>query len=192
MANFPGGFGPNGPPAMTWIPQVYTDSKMNKNQESNKYVLFWHGPFSQWHPSEFKVDGITYNCAEQYMMAEKARLFGDSKSRGKIMKSNSPREQKALGRQVSNFDKGKWESVAREIVFKGNMAKFSQNKDLKEKLLATGDKTLVEASPYDKVWGIGLSANDPNATKPGNWKGTNWLGEVLMRVRKELSEKGDV
>ena len=119
-------------------------------------------------------------------MAEKAKLFGDTKSRKKILKSNSPRDHKRLGRGVQDFDKGKWNSVAREIVFVGNMAKFSQNEDLKKELLATGNKTLVEASPYDKIWGIGMSKDDPNATKPGNWRGKNWLGEVLMRVRKEL------
>jgi len=158
-------------------------------KDNDKYVLFWDGPFSQWHPSTFKVDGITYNCAEQFMMAGKAEMFGDNKSRKKILKSGSPREQKILGREVSNFHKGKWNSVAREIVFIGNMAKFSQNKDLLEKLLATGDKTIVEASPYDRVWGIGLSADDPNATRPSNWRGTNWLGKVLMVVRSELRKK---
>ena len=156
---------------------------------NDKFVLFWRGPFSQWYPSEFKVDGISYNCAEQYMMAEKAKLFGDNKIRKQIMKTNSPREQKALGRKVSNFDAGKWNSVARDIVYKGNLAKFSQNKDLQKELLTTEDKTLVEASPYDKIWGIGLAADDPNATRPENWKGTNWLGEVLMRVRDELRKE---
>lgn len=160
-------------------------------KDNSKYVLFWAGPFSQWYPSTFKIDGVTYNCAEQYMMAKKARLFGDSKSRGKIMKTSSPKKQKHLGRSVSNFDTGKWNSVAREIVFKGNVAKFSQNKDLKKILLDTGNKTLVEASPYDRVWGIGLAADDPNATKPSNWRGTNWLGEVLMRVRNELRTENE-
>ena len=156
---------------------------------SDKFVLFWSGPFSQWYPSPFTIDGVKYNYAEQYMMAAKALLFKDHSSRKKIMKTNSPREQKALGRKVENFDQGKWNSVAREVVFKGNMAKFSQNADLKKELLSTGTKILVEASPYDKVWGIGLAADDPNALRPKNWRGKNWLGQVLMRVRAEISDE---
>ena len=151
-----------------------------------KYVLFWDGPFSQWHPSVFKVDGTTYNCAEQFMMAEKAKLFGDTKKRKEIMKTSSPKKQKHLGREVKPFDKNRWNSVARDIVFRGNVAKFSQNEDLKKELLSTGNRVLAEASPVDEIWGIGLAEDDPEALNPKNWKGTNWLGEVLMRVRETI------
>jgi len=107
----------------------------------------------------------------------------------KIMASTSPKEQKQFGREVKNFNVEKWNYVAKKIVFKGNLARFSQHEDLQNLLLSTGDKILVEASPYDKVWGIGLREDDPNATKPEKWLGQNWLGEVLMKVREELVEQ---
>ena len=89
-----------------------------------KFTFFWHGPFSQWYRSNFKVDGVRYNCAEQYMMAEKASLFGDEGTRKLIMSRNHPRDQKALGRRVKNFDIDTWNKNARDIVFKGNYSKF--------------------------------------------------------------------
>jgi ribA/ribD-fused uncharacterized protein len=155
---------------------------------TEEMVLFWNGPFSQWYPSEFEINGIQYNCCEQYMMAEKARLFGDEDTLKEIMETDSPREQKKLGRQVSDFDQSKWEEIAQEVVYQGNLAKFSQNPDLKEILFSTQDKILVEASPYDKIWGIGLSADDPRAEDRSQWLGTNWLGEALSQVRSDLAQ----
>lgn len=150
--------------------------------------FFFHGGWpSQWHPSVFKVDGVTYGCAEQFMMAEKAKLFGDMTSRKKILASRNPREQKALGRKVLNFKEDKWTNVCREVVFQGNLAKFTQNSDLRELLVATATKTLAEASPTDRIWGIGLSEDDPRALTRSAWRGTNWLGETLMRVRTNLT-----
>lgn len=151
-----------------------------------KFTFFWNGPFSQWHPSKFEIDGITYNCAEQYMMAQKAILFNDSESLEKIMQSDSPREQKALGRKVKNFDAKKWNEIAKSVVSKGNLAKFQQNEELREELFKTQGTTLVEASPFDKVWGIGLDEKNPLAQNRETWKGTNWLGEVLTDVREKL------
>jgi len=165
---------------------------MNKKKHPtivDNYFLFWRDWPSQWHPSTFTIGGVTYSHAEQFMMAEKAKLFGDEVIRKKILDSNSPHTQKKLGRIVGNFDEDKWNSVAKEIVFLGNIAKFSQNEGFMNELLATKDLILVEASPYDKVWGIGLSQDDPDATRPEKWKGTNWLGEVLMRVRDVLTYK---
>ena len=121
-----------------------------------KFTFFWSGPYSNWHPSPFQIDNVWYNCGEQWMMKQKANLFGDAETGAKIMSAVDPREQKAYGRQVKNFDKAKWDAVARDLVFKGCFAKFDQNEDLKKTLLSTVGTTLVEASPEDKIWGIGL------------------------------------
>ena len=150
---------------------------------AEQFTFFWNGPFSQWHLSDFTVNDITFNCAEQYMMYEKAMLFEDYDTAVKILETDSPKEQKALGRMVSDFDPDRWNEVARHIVFAGNVAKFTQNNQLKEAVLKTKGTILVEASPYDKIWGIGLKQSDPRALKRETWRGSNWLGEVLTKVR---------
>jgi ribA/ribD-fused uncharacterized protein len=119
-------------------------------------------------------------------MAEKARLFGDEAIRAKILASASPRDHKALGRKVSGFVAETWDRSCLDIVVRGNMAKFSQNPAMKAALLATGDKLLVEASPLDTIWGVGLRADDPRVHDRATWRGKNLLGEALMRVRAEL------
>jgi len=154
-----------------------------------KFTFFWSGPFSQWAASRFVIDGVEYNTAEQYMMAQKAVTFGDDESLKKIMKSKSPKEQKALGRKVKNFVADKWNAVAKKAVYDANYAKFSQNKDLQKVLFATAGTTLVEASPLDRIWGIGLKETDPRAQNRETWNGTNWLGEVLTQVRDDLMAK---
>lgn len=152
---------------------------------TNKYVFFWGGPFSQWFKVDIVVDGVTYNCAEQYMMAMKASFFGDAPSLSAIMKSNNPRDQKALGRKIVGFDPSKWSERCEFFVYKANIAKFS-NPELRKIMMETEDRLLVEASPYDKIWGIGLSENDPDIEDETKWKGSNLLGKVLMEVRKDL------
>jgi ribA/ribD-fused uncharacterized protein len=132
------------------------------------------------------IDGIQYNCCEQYMMHQKALTFGDTETAELVMKTENPKDQKALGRQVKNFDKAKWDTVSIGIVFKGNYAKFNQNVELGDELLATGNKILVEASPYDTIWGIGMGEKEPGINDPANWKGLNLLGWSIMLVRKEL------
>lgn len=107
--------------------------------------------FSQWFPAVFVVDDVAYNCTEQYMMAEKARVFGDDDIRQKMLACNDPKEIKALGRQVKNFDAETWRRVSPDIVVKGNLHKFRQNPELCQFLLDTGEKILVEASPYDTI-----------------------------------------
>ncbi len=151
----------------------------------DEFVLFFGGPFSQWCPSVFQIDGTTYNCAEQWMMRCKARMFGDTEAENQIMMLKQPWDQKHIGRQVRGFVKETWEKDARELVKQGSRAKFDQNPDLKKALMDTGDKLLVEASPTDVVWGIGLAEDDPKALDRSEWRGTNWLGEVLTELREE-------
>lgn len=119
-------------------------------------------------------------------MAEKAKLFKDFECLEKIMSTNNCKEQKQQGRQVKSFDQRIWEENCDEIVYQGNLAKFSQNKELKEMLVATGDRLIAEASPYDAIWGIGLDENNPDALDPNLWKGENKLGKAIMKVREEL------
>jgi len=157
-----------------------------------KFTFFWKHQISQWHRCNFIVNEITYICAEQYMMAEKARLFEDKKTEEKIMNSLSPYEQKKLGRQVENFQPKIWDEHARDIVYKGNYAKFDQNRYLKELIFESAGTTLVEASPFDHIWGIGLESTDRRAHNRETWRGKNWLGEVLTRVRDDLMKKENI
>lgn len=154
-----------------------------------EFTFFWDGVFSQWYPSRFMKDGVIYNCAEQYMMAKKAELFGDTEVQKMIMASNSPREQKSFGRQIKGFDKDKWDAVCKQYVYDANVAKFTQDDNLLKFLLATAGTTLVEASPEDKIWGIGLTKFDPRAQDRATWEGTNWLGEILTKVREDIAAK---
>lgn len=152
-----------------------------------KFTLFWNGPFSQWYRSTFEIDGMKFNCCEQYMMYKKAMLMGDRETAHKIMDIGyDPREHKALGRQVKPFSATKWNQHCRQIVYEANYAKFSQNPKLLEELKGTIGTTLVEASPYDKIWGIGLAESDPRALSRETWRGTNWLGEEITKVRVAL------
>jgi len=151
-----------------------------------RFTFFWSGPFSQWDPSPFTIEGVLYNCAEQYMMAEKARLFGDSEMESRIMAALDPADQKHFGRQVRGFNDTVWQVHARDIVTRGTRAKYSQNERHRRLLLSTRGTTLVEASPHDRIWGIGLRGNDPKAKSRSTWRGTNWLGEILTKVRDEM------
>ena len=155
---------------------------------ADHFVFFWQppSPFSQWTYSEFEVDGVQYTHGEQFMMAEKARLFGDEEHRTSILAAAHPREQKRLGRQVRGFSSKRWIAARLEIVQRGNLAKFSQDEELLAALLATGERVLAEASPSDRIWGIGLKDSDPRALDPAQWPGQNLLGNVLMRVREIL------
>ena len=151
-----------------------------------RFTFFWSGPFSQWHRSPFTLDGQIYVTAEQHMMAEKARLFGDEEILHRILATREPREQKALGRRVRGFDIERWEMSARDIVYRGNRAKFTTHRDLLTLLFDTEGTTIVEASPLDTIWGIGLAAVNPAALDRASWQGRNWLGEVLTRLREDL------
>lgn len=152
----------------------------------SNYVFFWGGPFSQWAKSPFTIDGITFNTCEQYMMYKKAMLFNDTVSAQAIMVNSNPREQKMLGRAVKNFDDAVWMQHAYNYVVDGNRAKFGQNADLRTELEATKGKLIVEASPYDKRWGIGMEEGDDGIEDSANWQGENLLGKAVTQVRIEM------
>lgn len=141
---------------------------------------------SQWWMENFWFIANTYLCMEQYMMACKAELFGDREIREQILNCCDPKQMKALGRKVREFDQVVWDKFKYSIVLNGNWNKFSQNRSLRDFLLSTGDSILVEASPYDNIWGIRLSADSPEANDPQKWRGQNLLGFALMEVRDEL------
>ncbi|HBU83861.1 MAG TPA: DUF1768 domain-containing protein [Paenibacillus sp.] len=158
-----------------------------------KFTFFWRtaSPFSQWHPVDFTVNGVHYTSAEQYMMHQKALLFGDQIIADKVLKASSASVQKKLGRQVAGFDQTVWEEECKRIVYEGNEAKFTQNEQLLTALLATRGTTLVEASPDDRIWGVGLAEEDPRIRNRRTWRGTNWLGEILTRLRENIGSDED-
>ncbi|GAB3306751.1 NADAR family protein [Hymenobacter tenuis] len=162
-----------------------------------KYLFFWGNQpsksgevtkscLSQWWVTNFAVSDVTYPSAEHWMMAEKARLFSDHVLLARILAAPSPAEAKKLGREIRGFVPEIWEEHKYKIVLQGNLHKFSQHPDLATFLLATNDRVLVEASPVDAIWGIGLAADAPDAEHPERWKGTNLLGFALMEVRDQL------
>jgi ribA/ribD-fused uncharacterized protein len=164
---------------------------------SARFLFFWgHRPskdgrvtkacFSQWYEASFIVEGVDYRSAEHYMMAAKAALFGDLRTRDAVLAAATPGEAKALGRQVAGFDEEIWGRERMRLVVEANLGKFGQNGGLRDFLLQTGNQVLVEASPVDAVWGIGLEANDPDAFHPARWGGLNLLGFALMEVRDQL------
>lgn len=157
-------------------------------------VLFWkeneeYGCFSNWYRRGFVIDDFEYLHVEQYMMAQKAKLFHDTKTYTSILRATEPWDCKDLGKQVSPFDPKAWDAVKYDIVKAGNRAKYEQNPDLKAKLLDTGDAILAEASPKDKIWGIGLDAANAAETDPSAWPGQNLLGRILMELRTEFGER---
>ncbi len=180
---------------MTYSPTWLT-TQIATNQPLS-YIYFWgHRPkpdgkisktcLSQWFARGFDHDGHHYPTAEHWMMAGKAKLFGDEEAFAAILAEPDPKEVKWIGRQVKNYEEEKWAAKRTEIVVEGNLHKFSAHDDLKTFLLSTGDRVIVEASPYDKVWGIGMKAVAAQRVAPTEWPGTNWLGFCLMEVRDRL------
>lgn len=161
-----------------------------------KYVFFWghqlppsgisKSCFSQWYDSPFEVDTRHFLTAEHYMMYRKALLFNDVGAAERVLNATNPGHAKAIGREVQNFDQSIWDQHRFDIVVDGNTAKFSANPELKAFLLGTGDRILVEASPIDPIWGIGMAEDDPQCDNPNFWKGLNLLGFALMEVREQL------
>jgi len=150
------------------------------------FTFFWKSRLSQWHHAPFVVGGVSFTHAEQFMMYAKALLFGDRDAADRILKAPTPREQQAIGRTVRGFDEAVWMLFREGVVYAANHARFSQNPEQRELLLATKGTTLVEASPHDQVWGIGLAADDPRASDRSQWRGLNLLGQALTRVREAL------
>jgi len=182
----------------------YLDILKKGTQKGKKYnyFFFWgheekaHNAIdksclSQWYDRGFTINSVYYKTAEHYMMAEKARLF-DVSMVSKILNAKTPKVAKVLGRKVKNYNNEIWTRNSFNIVVRGNFAKFSQNKDLKDFLLPTSSDILVEASPYDKIWGIGMLGEDKRATNPLLWEGENKLGFALMVVRENLRIKESV
>ena len=172
------------------------DIKRIREAEKNDVVtkdgitLFWGGWPSQWYPSTFVIDGLEYNCAEQWMMWSKARFFSDEACAKKILEAKWPKAQKELGRTAKPYSKD-WDEAhaSRAIVLRGTLAKFRQDEELRKLLLATKGTRIAEASPYDDLWGIGLSQDDPRARDPSAWIGKNWLGLALMQARDILGDE---
>jgi ribA/ribD-fused uncharacterized protein len=163
-----------------------------------KYIFFWghqsknnqidKACFSQWFPAHFTINNVMYPTAEHYMMAEKARLFNDIETLAKILNARTPAQAKALGREVKGYDDQLWIESRFDIVVNANLAKFEQNIDLKSFLINISNRILVEASPVDKIWGIGLAQDHPDTHQPEHWQGLNLLGFALMKVRDQLAE----
>jgi ribA/ribD-fused uncharacterized protein len=166
-------------------------------------VMFWgHRPrqgttgpgpwvLSQWFPAEFVVDGRRYATAEHWMMAEKARLFADADAESRVFQTDDPAEVQAVGRSVRGFDHDRWEAHRFGAVVAGSLAKFGQDRELRDYLLSTVGKVLVEASPRDAIWGIGVDCDDPRAARPSEWPGRNLLGFALMEARRTLGDGSD-
>ncbi|KAI6654311.1 hypothetical protein LOD99_709 [Oopsacas minuta] len=183
------------PPQHFEIPDDFPEGKPSKEtykgdpKNKNTHVeYFWRteSPFSQFHSADFRVNRTLYVCAEQYMMSNKARLFEDNSKLTDIMSAVEPKKMKKYGREVKNFDQDIWKMCCRQYVQEGNVAKFSQNPKLLSIFLKTDDKYFAEASPMDRIWGIGMAQSSPQAANPNSWKGTNWLGEALNLVKYEF------
>ncbi|WP_189132971.1 NADAR family protein [Wenjunlia tyrosinilytica] len=167
-----------------------------------EYLLFWgHRPqrdgsvgpgcLSQWWPSPFEVEGTRYATAEHWMMAGKARLFRDEEALGRVLEAPHPGAAKSEGRSVRGFDEQTWRAHRYELVVRGSEAKFAARPELRAFLLGTAPRVLVEASPVDRIWGIGLAADDERASDPQRWRGLNLLGFALMEARARLAAAGE-
>lgn len=155
-------------------------------------IICFHNPdeengyLSNWYPVKFTVDSVAFSSMEQFMMHKKAVYFGDYNIAKRILASNDVAYIKELGRLVSNYNESYWNGIRQIVVFEGLLAKFSQNESLKKQLKATNGSILAECAVKDRIWGIGLSMNDPNRLDINRWKGQNLLGYTLMMVRERL------
>lgn len=152
---------------------------------TDKFVFFWgnNSTFSNWYPEYFQHNGVWYNCSEQYMMQQKALLFKDYESAAKIMTESSPKEQKALGRKIADFNKETWIRECIDIMVPGLVSKFMQSPIANKEILLSGNRIIVEASPVDEIWGIGMGQDNPDVEDQSKWNGLNLLGVCLMKTR---------
>ncbi len=155
-------------------------------------IICFHNPneengfLSNWYLSRFRAGNIDFSSMEQYMMYQKAVCFHDKDTAAKILTTNDVARIKALGRLVSGYDDNYWNGIRQIVVYNGLMEKFSQNAELKKKLIETGNAILAECAVKDRIWGIGLSMSDPNRYEKAKWQGQNLLGYALMMVRESL------
>lgn len=173
---------------------IKTVRKRFTDGEKLSFLFFYSNKdiYSNWYPAKFTIDNIQFANSEQAMMYYKAVLFQDSRICSLLKKEKNPATCKRLGRAIEGFNESKWQNCRCKIMTKVLYNKFSQNPKLKEQLLATDDKILVEASPYDTIWGIGLDKNDNRTLNPNYWKGLNLLGFCLMEVREMLKNEEKV
>lgn len=175
----------------------YTIEGLTTCYTEDDFIFFWGHTrdkeekitekcLSQWWKCNFMENNIIFCCAEQYMMYKKAELFKDYEYAWKILENSEPKEIKRLGRLIRNFDETYWDIYKQAIVLQGNILKFSQNSELKEYLINTKHKILVEASPYDHIWGIGMKKETRGINNPANWRGQNLLGFTIMEVRDRI------
>ena len=175
--------------APDWMIKVFFFARVGAAQGHTAidYEFYWNGPFSQWFAARIEIDGVTFNCAEQAMMYFKAQLFADGETAARILEATEPGAQKALAREVRGFSEEVWAAERFDIVRRINDAKFRQNKGLRRKLFQTGNRRLVEASPLDTIWGMGLDAATARETPPEDWPGQNLLGKALTEVKEALA-----
>ncbi|KAJ3408489.1 hypothetical protein HDV05_004966 [Chytridiales sp. JEL 0842] len=161
---------------------------------TSKYVFFYTGEdhFSNFFPSRFTVHNIQFSCGEQFIMFAKAKMFKDEEIANQILRETNPMKIKSLGRKVQGYDDSVWTARREDVTYVGLLEKYRQNDNLKQDILNTGLRELVEASKSDKVWGVGLHEDDPKIEDRANWKGLNILGKILMRVREELRVEEEV
>lgn len=150
------------------------------------YAFFWHQWPSNWESSPMLIENTLYNCVEQWMMAEKAKLFGDEETLRKIMESPHPKVHRELGRKVRDYSEEKWDRVRSSVVLRGTLEKYRQNPVLKDLLLATNNVIFVETNPYDKIWGIGMDGSNPDILDSSKWLGQNLLGRIVTEARDTI------
>ena len=156
-------------------------------KQINNLFLFYGGEFSNFYNSKFTLDNIEFDNSEQYFMHQKALFFNDNEIASKILKATTPAKCKYLGREIKNFSDSKWATVRYDMMLTGCRAKFTQNNRLKNILINTDNLIIVEASPTDKIWGVGLAIDDKDILHIERWKGQNLLGKVLMNLREEFT-----
>lgn len=157
--------------------------KIEQTLQTKTHIYFWGSIFSNFHPIDFIHQNNEFANSEQAFMWRKAVFFKDFDTALKILETTNPQEAKSLGRKVKYYDDIKWNQIREQIMYEVNIDKY-ENKELQKLLLSTNNLIIVESSPVDKIWGVGLSKEDPRILDENNWKGLNLLGKVLMKVRE--------